>query len=613
MQTRSLTEIIDDIRKLDTSELIRYRDANEQAKDTENYIPQLPQEFELLMDELKDVFASVYGIIRYESIDDHENVKVKKQSNPDITADKMFALLGGIDKNHITTWRNLDIGSELINQYIAYKDNEIEIKIQNEKDINGDKNHLIKFREEEEKNKKYNGSDQSNLTNLYLGLLDKILESYEKNGLIIGILNILEDAKSSEKDGHTVAQLNVIINKIKNLKEFTESNLQVISNDLEQLDKNGNNGYISLVKNSFSNNEQIQKRFIFDKAIRSNDKQSFILKLLLQAKSQNQNQVFLSKIDEIYERISKLTVTDLKSTLKEEIIPFLKNELINYPEAANKREVTVARDLLQDEGFYSALEVELQNRSDLKKIKDQTQLMEELVKRIPLSRVRKEIEILFPLKNSDKGEDNQGEKYFLEENIDSNELIDFDILKRDKFNRKFFDYQMKNAYKIWNWQLDLKIPELKQLADQPRIDTIKASKEEVNMATSQFSKEFINNIKRMIETTSWKVSGLKFLDAHLGGKTIHIKTIHNGNEISKPMTVPTNVAKIYKEILAAQKDKNWIEHFKKVVEIGENARHPHLFDFFGLSKRNPETQKFYDLFAELSNQSQRIYSITNNK
>jgi len=114
---------------------------------------------------------------------------------------------------------------------------------------------------------------------------------------------------------------------------------------------------------------------------------------------------------------------------------------------------------------------------------------------------------------------------------------------------------------------------------------------QVEELTKELYKQYMMSIKALIEGISeqstWKVGTLF---GRLGGVEMTL------NE--KPIRLPNNVAKIYKECLSACQDEKYSEHFEEVIQLGTSASQPHRFDFFGWRARDPQAQAFYDVLKQ---------------
>lgn len=256
-------------------------------------------------------------------------------------------------------------------------------------------------------------------------------------------------------------------------------------------------------------------------------------------------------------------------------------------------------------------------------------LMQKLVKETKLIDVPREVAALFPNKDA-----------------------------RDNFNRRFFDYQIQNAYQIHIWQMDLSVgekierevdkifkakyakaipesygeyvlqtqgeaaaksavaesvnqaikekeyttkikPSLRNRAIDASFDEVEQNLQgEFDQSSQEISQQFVLNIKKMIEETRWEVSIVQKFAT----------TVGLGTEMVSGVALPTNVARIYRECIKAERNENWGVHFDAIAKIGIKASTPHRFDFFGLTKRDVKTQEFYDLFKKAYEEKAKVTS-----
>lgn len=164
--------------------------------------------------------------------------------------------------------------------------------------------------------------------------------------------------------------------------------------------------------------------------------------------------------------------------------------------------------------------------------------------------------------------------------------------ERSDFKKKLFNYEITNIQKIHRWQINLEFGGViqKKFCEQGEKDKKAAVNEyqnEIKAHSNLFFKHIVNNIKELIESISWKVSGVfgsGGIDVDINGKT---------------QSVPTRVASIYNLCIQNGPDINYIDCFKSIVKIGLHASSSKRINFFNLNKRDDETQKFYDTFDQL--------------
>lgn len=150
----------------------------------------------------------------------------------------------------------------------------------------------------------------------------------------------------------------------------------------------------------------------------------------------------------------------------------------------------------------------------------------------------------------------------------------------DRKTNPIFDSLMKDSEEVYaKAKSKLRADCKKQVYADARMDRINAANE--------IAKQFILQIKELIETTTWTV-GVRILGKRFGGETVVIQ--------GQPRRLPANVAAIHAHCVAAIADQTMLTHFNEIATIGRDASEPHTFDFFGLRRRDPATQRFYDIF-----------------